>query len=320
MAYEKKNIDSLLFKTYYDPKCPAAFSSCDRLYKYIRTNHTNKHIKKSEIAEWLGRQRTFTLHRDRRTRFKRNHYNITNIDDLWEMDLIDMQQFSRQNNGYKYVLAVIDCFSKYAWCVPIKRKTPAEVINGFNIIFSKTQRRCIRLQSDKGREFWNKSVRAYFSQENIEFFTTRDPAIKACICERFIRSIKGIIYKYFTFANSKRYVDLLDSFTCLYNNRFHSSIGVAPNDVNEKNVLAVWQYMQRKRTKSRSHTKLRIGDIVRVSNPKAVFEKGYKPRWSDEKFTIDKVLLRSPVVFNIRDTRGELIKGNFYASEIQKID
>lgn len=76
--------------------------------------------------------------------------------------------------------------------------------------------------------------------------------------------------------------------------------------------------MQKKRTKFKSRTKYRTG--VRVSNPKTVFEKGYEPRWSDENFIIDKVLLRNPVVFNIRDSSGESIKGNFYESEIQKIE
>lgn len=319
MMDEKKNIESLLFKFYYDPHCPAGFSSSDRLYKYMKKNHC-KHVRKSEIEEWLRKQRTFTIHKDRHIRFKRNYYNITNIDDLWEMDLIDMQKFARQNNGHKYILAVIDCFSKYAWCIPIKLKTPAEVIKGFNAIFSKTKRSPIKLQSDKGREFWNQKVRSYFAQKSIEFFTTRDPAIKASICERFIRTIKGVIYKYFTFANTKKYVDLIDSFTYLYNNRLHTSIGISPNEVSEKNVLSVWKYMQKKRTKSKSRTKYRTGDIVRVSNPKTVFEKGYEPRWSDENFIIDKVLLRNPVVFNIRDSSGESIKGNFYESEIQKIE
>lgn len=85
-------------------------------------------ISKKQVAEWLSRQNTYTLHKDRRTKFARNHYIVTNIDDLWEMDLIDMQKFSRNNKGAKNILAVIDCFSKYAWCIPIKRKTPDEII------------------------------------------------------------------------------------------------------------------------------------------------------------------------------------------------
>lgn len=315
-----QNLNSILFSTYYDPYSTVAFSSCDRLYNQIKKKH--KSVSRQEISDWMRTQPTYTLHKDRRVRFKRNHYNITNIDDLWEMDLIDVQKISRKNEGHKYILAVIDCFSKYAWCVPIKRKTPDEIMRGFDVIFSSTERRPIKIQSDKGREFVNKRVKSYFAEKNINFFTTRDPATKAAICERFIRTIKGLMYKYFTYFNSSKYTAVLQKLMFLYNNRVHSSIGITPAKVNENNILQVWQYMQKKRGKL-SLVKcptLKVGDIVRVSNPKTVFEKGYKPKWSTEKFSVVKVLRREPVVYNIKDDSGTIISGNFYESELQRID
>lgn len=81
--------------------------------------------------------------------------------------------------------------------------------------------------------------------------------------------MKGIIYKYFTYSNSKKYFDVLDGMTFLYNNRVHTSIGMSPNDVNECNVLKVWEYMQKKRTPPKQNINtLKVGDVVRVSNPK----------------------------------------------------
>lgn len=315
-----EKLNNVLLNAYYDPNSTVAFSSCDRLFNFIKKSGIQ--VSKAYVTKWMQKQQTYTLHKDRRLKFKRNHYNITNIDDLWEMDLIDMQKFSRNNNGHKYILAVIDCFSKYAWCVPIKRKTPDEIIRGFNVIFSATNRRPMKIQSDKGREFVNKSVKSYFMQNDIIFFTTRDPTTKAAICERFIRSIKGIIYKYFTHISSNRYVDVLGSLLFLYNNRVHSTIGMNPNDVNENNILNVWQYMRNKREKAtvRRAAKLHVGDIVRVCNPKIVFEKGYKPKWSTERFTVVKVHLRIPVVYNIKDETGNIINGNFYEEELQKIE
>lgn len=225
MANNEK-LSSILFNTYYDPSSVGGFSTGDRLYKHVKKNGVR--VTRKEVSDWLRLQPTYTLHKDRRIKFKRNHYNITNIDDLWEMDLIDMQKYSRVNKGNKYILAVIDCFSKYAWCIPIKRKTPDEIIRGFDLIFSSTERSPIKIQSDKGREFVNKRVKLYFSQKNIQFFTTRDPTTKAAICERFIRTIKGLIYKYFTYGNSNKYTDVLEKLLYLYNNRSHSSIGMSP--------------------------------------------------------------------------------------------
>lgn len=315
-----QTLSSIFYNTYYNPLSPAAFSSGERLFTHLKNKGIS--LSRNDVAAWLRSQPTYTLHKNRRIKFKRNHYNITNIDDLWEMDLIDMQKYSRTNKGHKYILAVIDCFSKYAWCIPIKRKTPAEIIRGFDEIFSSTKRRPIKIQSDKGREFVNKHVKSYFEDKDITFFTTHDPATKAAICERFIRTIKSLIYKYFTYIKSDRYTDVLQSLMFVYNNRTHSTIGISPADVNENNILQVWQHTQRKRGKLfiQSTPNLQVGDIVRVANPKTVFEKGYKPKWSAEKFSVVKVHPRSPVVYNIKDDTDSTIKGNFYESELQKID
>lgn len=316
----KKKIESVLNKAYYDHNSPAAYSSAERLYRFIKQNYVI-HVTRKKVNEWLQSQRTYTLHRNRRIRFKRNFYNITNIDDLWEMDLIDTQKISRNNKGNKYIIAVIDCFSRYAWCIPIKNKTSSEIVRAFDVLFNMTSRRPVKIQSDKGREFVNKIVKKYLSDRNIGFQTTRDPATKAAICERFIRTIKGIMYKYFTHTKSTNYINVIDGLMYIYNNRVHSSIGIQPANVNEENVLKVWTYMQTKREKKmkKNVPKLAIGDFVRIANPKVTFEKGYTPKWSDEIFSIDRVLRRNPVVYNIRDSEGVTINANFYEKELQKI-
>lgn len=319
MNNKVKNIEDLLFELYYSTNEPTAYSSCERLYKYIK-NNTKFRVKKDFIKNWLNTQRTYSLHKNRVLRFNRAAYNITNIDDLWEIDLIDVQQISRQNRGFKYILAVIDCFSKFAWCIPIKRKTPKEVINAFNEIFTSTIRRPITIQSDKGKEFDNSQFRSFLTELNISYRTTRDPVTKAAICERFIRTIKSLMYKYFTFLKSNKYVEVLNSLLYVYNNRKHSSIGMAPNDVDEKNILTVWNNLQKRKKSNVKKIKYRIGDTVRISNQKSIFDKGYKPKWSEEIFTVHKCILKSPPVYRLRDSTGALINGNFYEAEIQKFN
>lgn len=320
MGDQKKEIENLLFKLYYDTSCAAALSTPDRLFSFIRKNY-DLPIKKSLVEKWLSSQNTFTLHKDRRLRFRRNAYNITNIDDLWQMDLIDMQKLSRKNKGFRFILAMIDCFSKYAWCIPIKRKTPSEVVDALKIIFAKTERRPINLQSDKGREFLNTKVQTFLKENNINYYTAADPATKASICERFIRTIKALIYKYFTFTKSERYTDVLDALVFVYNNRKHRSIGMAPNSVNETNVLSVWKNLNKKNhMTARVHAKFMENDLVRVSNPKKIFDKGYKPTFSEEFFTIKQVCLRTPPVYKLIDQNGMKINGVFYEPELQKVE
>lgn len=92
---------NVLFNTYYTANNPAAFSSSDRLFYHLKSLGYN--IKKHHVVNWLKKQKTYSLHKDRRVKFKRCKYNINNIDDLWEIDLMDMQNFSRKNKGFKYV-------------------------------------------------------------------------------------------------------------------------------------------------------------------------------------------------------------------------
>lgn len=312
-----KEIKDKLNDFYYKLDNVSAYSSVDSFYSFLKENGIK--IPKKQVIEWFQNQRTHTLHKTRQNRFKRCRYNLTNIDDLWEADLIDMQNYSRKNIGNKYILAVIDCFSKFAWCIPIKRKTPSEIIKGIETIFSATERRPITIQTDKGREFDNKTVREFLKDGDIIFQTTRDPVTKAAICERFIQTIKAIIFKYFTATNTTRYVDVIESLVYIYNNRIHSAIGVAPSSVNTENVLEIWKFLNRKVIVNTRKPKYCIGDNVRVANPKQIFDKGYKQKWSEEIFTISKIVMKKPYVYRLLDSSAELIKGNFYECEIQKI-
>ena len=93
-----------------------------------------------------------------------------------------MQAFLKDNNGIKYLLTVIDVFSKFVWIVPLKRKAGQEVADAFSRILK--ERKPCKVWVDKGKEFYNKDVQklvALYSTENEE---------KACVIEGFNRTIK----------------------------------------------------------------------------------------------------------------------------------
>lgn len=306
------SLDSL----YYNPEKPIAFSSANKF-----TNFLKKHnfTSESKVAnEWLRSQKAYTLHKPRRVRFQRNKFNLANIGDFWQADLMDMQSLSRKNKGYKYILAVIDCFSKFGWCVPIKTKKPSEIIRGFEIIFKKSEYKPRNLHTDKGREFVNKAFQKFLDCNGVTFFPASDPVTKASICERFIRTIKSLIYRYFTYTGCDNYYEILESLLTLYNNRWHRSIGMAPTDVNERNILQVWKNLN-KNNNIKKKPLLKCGDHVRLALPKEVFSKGYKHLWSDEIFIINQVISHNQPVYRISDLEGEDIRGLFYEPELQKV-
>ena len=119
---------------------------------------------------------------------------MNGIDEIWAADLIDMQAFSNDNNGLKYFLTVIDIFSKFVWIIPLERKTGHEVASAFSWILK--ERRPSKTRVDRGREFYNKDV-----QKLVELHSTENEE-KSCVIEKFIRTIKEKMLKYFSANNT----------------------------------------------------------------------------------------------------------------------
>lgn len=315
----EKSIDETLSKIYYNLSSVAPLSGYAHLCKEVKKRGIQ--ISEKKVKQWLKKQDVYTLHKQRKLRFQRLKYNPLNIDDVWSIDLADMQNIFGFNR-YRYILAIVENFSRYAWCVPIKNKTSEHVINAFESVFRKTTRRPLNILSDRGREFENKKFISYLREHSIHFYTANDPATKASLCERFIRSIKSIIYRYFTHKKTKKFVDVLDQLVTIYNKRPHRSIGCAPADVTESNVLKVWEYVSKKYPKSIFNEKIpkfTVGTYVRISNPKHLFDKGYEKQWSNEIFSVNKVILSYPHTYRISALDGEKINSLFYEDELQEV-
>ena len=183
-----------------------------------------------------------------------------------------MQSFSKFNNGIKYLLMVIDVFSKYGWIVPLKSKTGVDVANALSKIF--IERRCRKMWVDKGKEFYNKHVKAL----GIQLYSTENEE-KSCVVERWNRTMKEKMFKYFSANNAKKYIDILDEMVNNYNNTKHSSIKMTPVEAsNKKNKNRVWLNLNGKARTNPVKPKFSVGDKVRITKKKSNFEKGYTPR------------------------------------------
>lgn len=158
------------------------------------------------------------IHRDARKNFERRKYTMQGIADTLQADLIDMQQFERKNRGYRYILIVIDVFSKKAYAVPLKDKTAKSTTDGMEIILKQVGRRIQNLQTDDGKEFFNSAMKRLLAQYgDINHYSTYTIK-KASIVERLIRTIKRKLYMYFSLESTKKWYKILKNVIDTYNN------------------------------------------------------------------------------------------------------
>ena len=304
-------MNDMLKKIYYDPKHVAGLSSIKKLSEASGVN-TKK------VKEWLKAQPTYTLHKMARKKYPTRQYVVHDVDEQWQADLADVALIAGENNGYRFILTVIDIFSRYAWARPLKTKRGVEVAAAFKDIFDEG-RIPKRIQTDQGKEFENREVRNLFQQHNIELFSVKS-AYKAAMVERFNRTLKTKLWKYFTANLNQNWTKVLQDVVETYNNSVHRMIGRKPKDINASNVAEVRDENMRKRKKVTTKSDIKVGDKVRISKVKSVFEKGYLPNWTEEIFTVESINTKfSPISYKLKDYNGEVIEGSFYRYEIQPI-
>ena len=250
------------------------------------------------------------LHKPVTRKFKKRRVFAGGVDKIWAADLVDMKAFAKENKGVKYLLTVLDVFSKYGWIVPLKTKTGVEVADALRQIFE--ERKPEKLWVNKGNFFYNKDVKSL-----IDIYSTENEE-KSNVVERWNRTMKEKMFKYFSANNTRKYIDVLDEMAKSYNETVHSSTKITPIEASkEKNENKVWLNLY-SISKAGKDPKYSVGDKVRISKKKTTFEKGYTPRWTEEIFTIDEVLCTEPPTYKLKDYNDERIQGSFYEPELQK--
>jgi len=239
-----------------------------------------------------------------------------------------MQEWSKENKGFRYMLNIVDCFSKYAWSVPLKDKTAKTVLDAFKSVVKssannggrQTPRQPKHLWVDEGKEFYNKDMTAWIKENDIVRYSTHGEH-KSAVVERFNRTLKTNMWRRFTAENTRNWIDMLDKLLFEYNNRYHTTIRMKPIDAALKeNESEVWDnvYNSASKNAKTSSAKFKLGDTVRISRIKGLFEKGYLPNWSEALYKIHEIKSSKPVTYVIKDTNDEIISGSFYNEELQK--
>jgi len=149
----------------------------------------SKYQDKTAIQEILSQLHTYNVHRPVRRRFQRRPVICITKDYLWQSDLIDYQKYKHSNSGISFILLIVDWFTKFLWSVPIKKKTPHNVLDGFASVLKQSKRKPQLLLTDRGQEFYGKVFLNFLVSKGIKLYSTHS-ILKASIAERYVRTVK----------------------------------------------------------------------------------------------------------------------------------
>ena len=226
------------------------------------TTLANKSVIKNQITQ--NQQLAEELHKPIIRKLKKRTAYSTFNDNNWGADLADMQLISKFNKEIRFLLCVIDIYSKYVWVVPLKNKKGVTIASAFQNILDDSMRKRNKIRVDKGSELYNRSMNSWLRDNNIEMYSTNNEG-KSVVAERLIRTLKNKIYKHMTALSKNVYIDKLGDIVNEYNNAYHRKIKIKPADV-KHNV-----YIDSSKEVNDKGPKLNVGDHVRISKYKKHF-------------------------------------------------
>ena len=218
-----------------------------------------------------------------------NKTDVYYIDDIWSLDILDLKDYGPENNRkYRYVLVVIDNFSKYGWTIPLKNKNAQTIKDSFENILISSKRKPNLIETDRGKEFYNNVFQDFLNKNNIKLYS-RNSSYGAVFAERFNRTIRDLLKKIVFEQGDAKWIDVLPTITKQYNNRIHSSIKLTPKQASlKKNEGYVYKNLLDKRKKLKP--KYEIGDLVRTADLKRTFSKGDTTNWSHKLYKITEII------------------------------
>lgn len=315
-------------ESYTKPGHPIAFSGVENIFNFYQGKLTRK-----EIRDTLSNIYSYTIHKENHlgqrnpsySHFKRYQF---------QMDLVEIQELAPYNDNVRYLLTCIDTFTRYGFIRMLLDKTGSSVLHAFKSILLEASEPPTRVVFDRGTEFYNKDF-TQFCKDNKIIYYSPDSFIHAAYIERFNRTIQDIFYKYMTENETHRFIDktnkdgsvtkLLPLFLSTYNNRKHRMIGTTPfiAENNPETHLAIRKKLSEYyETIKTTKITFNVGDEVRITRIKDKFTRGYKARFSEEIFKIHEIKtnLKLPMYILSNLNGNEILKGNFYAFELTKVN
>lgn len=326
-----------LEKIYHDLDHNAAYSGIDKLFKYVKDINERTDIKKSDVKTYLNQMDSYTKHGLVPRKFIRRPFKISRPKSFLGMDLADMtDSISKHNGGFRYILVLLDMFSRKVSLTPLKNKTGFNVSSAIDQYLHDTPG-YTHIHSDEGKEFLNSECQKIYDKYNVTRYNVFNRKFKNSLVERFIRTLKGFLFRHFTYKNSYYFLEVLPKFQKIYNSTPHRGLGYSiPNDVHnltdlndikEQEILQLLQkiknYGSINKTnaifKNSSKKALTVGSHARIllNEAERPFGKSFEKIFSDEIFTIKKVDYKLPISYWLDDLKGNPIKGVVYREELK---
>ena len=315
-----------LLRVYETSKSPHSYTGIQGLLETARKIDPN--ITRKDVKSFLEKQESYTLHKITRKKFTRRKVISPKPGVIASCDLADMSLLSRYNNGFKYILIFIDVFSRLCQAVPVKSKDGKTMVTALRTILESGYfDNLSRLNSDEGKEFYNKHVNQLLKSKGIILYSVSSREIKASLAERLIRTIKAKLYRFMSHNNTKRYIHILPDIVESYNNSSHSSLGnkqtpLQVHKITDPSVIErqfFHMYKNSKPSLSKSSSNLSVGQYVRIADEhrNSKFRRGYTVQNTIEIFKIYQIdTSQNPTVYYLEDLNGDPITGIFYRDEL----
>jgi len=297
---------------YLDLKSPGSFTALSGFLS------SNRFSDREEVERTLNELDTYTYHRPAKTKFKRRYVISIFPNEIHAIDLADMSNLVKENDGMKWMLVITDIFSKMIWIHPLRNKTATEVTKAFRKQLSIKDRRPASYWSDAGLEFKNSQMSALLNKYKINLYQTKSK-LKSVYAENVIRIVRTKLQRYFTFKNSNRWVDIIDQLVQSLNSTYQPKLGTSPDKIKDDISSSKAWHNQFKHIikKVIKEPKLKVGQKVRLLKERFTWTKSFIRKWTTEVFIIKAVRKTRPVpTYYLQDLNGEDILGGFYEQEL----
>ena len=329
MAEGKQTVYDFLEDIYTTPsEDGASYGSVYSLYQAAKKKGATN-VTKDQVQKFLNTRDSYTKHRGYLKHFPMKKIIVGGPNQLHQADLIDFQQYAPQNGGVRFLLVVLDVFSKFLWVEPLKDKTNVSVLEALKKIYPNYKAFPSTFTSDKGTEFTGKKIQDFFKENFVTYYNSHGNT-KAQFVERAIRSLKQKIFREMEGKESRRYIDSLPQLVNDINHTVSRVTGVSAADVSPENSKRIFfnehggtiHSLIAEIVPTESQKKnfgFQVGDYVRILADKGVFSKKYNDTFSTEIFQVTEVKMTNPIQAKLQDLLGEEILGKFYKSEMQLV-
>lgn len=298
--------EKIISRIYNNPE--TGFQSATKLFKKLKEKHPDITLK--EIKDFINNQDAKQVVAKKKETFGR--IRTWDINRIYQADLLDMGKYESFNDGYKWIMTVIDVYSRYAWAIPLKSKSDTITAPAFENGFKNYP---VNLTTDNGKEFTASTFQKMLNEHNIKHWT-HEPGNHNTLglIERFNRTLRELLQTYLTKRRTKKWIDVLPKLIKNYNTSYHETVRSIPKDIMTGKQPLTNEIIGN----PKELAKYQVGDRVRLREKHKTFTKmSQAEKFSREIYVIIKVNLHSYRIAN-EDTREE-VKRTIKPNEILRV-